>query len=169
MKNAFSSPEWLNQAKISRNIHHANYVESIRNLQARHLNNLLSPDRMARLMENEVNKVNYNALDMVRQLQRGIWSEVYSGATIDIYRRNLQKAYLDRMDYLLNEKPGKSSRYGTPVDISQSDIRSIARGELVQLQRQLKSARTRHANDLTRYHIDDAIVRIDNILNPQNS
>ncbi|ARS37798.1 zinc-dependent metalloprotease [Pontibacter actiniarum] len=169
LKNAFSSPEWLNQAKISRNIHHANYVESIRNLQARHLNNLLSPDRMARLMENEVNKVNYNALDMVRQLQRGIWSEVYSGATIDIYRRNLQKAYLDRMDYLLNEKPGKSSRYGTPVDISQSDIRSIARGELVQLQRQLKSARTRHANDLTRYHIDDAIVRIDNILNPQNS
>lgn len=169
IKNAFSSPEWLHQAKISRNIHHANYVESIRNLQERHLNSLLSADRMARLMENEVSNVNYNALDMVRQLQRGIWSEVYSGGQIDIYRRNLQKAYLDRMDYLLNEKPSRSSRYGTPVEINQSDIRSIVRGELLQLQRQLKSARTRYASGLTRYHLDDAIVRIDNILNPKAS
>ncbi|AKD05210.1 zinc-dependent metalloprotease [Pontibacter korlensis] len=168
LSNAFSSPEWLHQSKISRNTHHANYAESIRSLQARHLNNLLSPDRMARLMENEVNGVKYNALNMVRQLQRGIWSEVYSGATVDIYRRNLQKAYLDRMAYLLNEEPGRSSRFGTPVEINQSDIRSIVRGELVQLQRQLKSARNRYSNDLTRYHIDDAIVRIDNILNPKN-
>lgn len=170
LKNAFSSPEWLHQSKISRNIHHANYVESVRNLQERHLNSLLSPDRMARLMENEVNDVNYNALDMVRQLQRGIWSEVYSGSKVDIYRRNLQKAYLDRMDYLLNQKqPTRNSRYGTPVELNQSDIRSIVRGELVQLQKQLKSARNRYANDLTRYHVDDAIVRIDNILNPTNS
>jgi hypothetical protein len=170
LKNAFSSPEWLHQSEISRNIHHANYVENIRSLQVRHLNNLLSADRMARLMENEVNSVNYNALDMVRQLQRGIWSEVYSGARIDIYRRNLQKAYLDRMNHLLNEEPARSrSSYGTPVEINQSDIRSIVRGELVKLQRQLKSAQSRYANDLSRYHVDDAIVRIDKILNPEKS
>lgn len=171
LKNAFSSPDWLHLSKISRNIHHANYVESIRSLQVRHLNNLLSADRMARLMENEVNNVDYNALNMVRQLQRGIWSEIYSGAKIDIYRRNLQKAYLDRMDYLLNEepKPATGSRNGTPVELSQSDIRSIVRGELVKLQSQLKSARSHYSNDLTRYHVDDAIVRIENILNPKNS
>ncbi|RDV15926.1 DUF5117 domain-containing protein [Pontibacter diazotrophicus] len=170
LNNAFSSPEWLHQTNISRNIHHASYVESIRNLQERHLNNLLSADRMARLMENEVNNVGYNALDMVRQLQRGIWSEVYSGAKIDIYRRNLQKAYLDRMNYLLNEEPARSNRnYGTPVEISQSDIRSIARGELVKLQRQLRSTQSRYNNDLSRYHIDDAIVRIENILNPKKA
>ena len=172
VKNAFSSPDWLHQSKISRNIHHASYVENIRSLQVRHLNNLLSADRMARLMENEVNDVNYNALDMVRQLQRGIWSEIYNGAQIDIFRRNLQKAYLDRMDYLLNEEPKsdtRSSRNGTPVDLSQSDIRSIVRGELVKLQSQLKSARGHYSNDLTRYHVDDAIVRIENILNPKNN
>ncbi|MFD3000348.1 zinc-dependent metalloprotease [Pontibacter toksunensis] len=170
LKNAFTSPEWLHQTNISRNIHHANYVESIRNLQERHLNNLLSADRMARLMENEVNEVNYNALDMVRQLQRGIWSEIYSGAKIDIYRRNLQKAYLDRMNYLLNTEPARSNRnYGTPVEISQSDIRSIVRGELVKLQRQLRSAQSRYNNDLSRYHIDDAIFRIENILNPKKA
>ncbi|MCC9165726.1 zinc-dependent metalloprotease [Pontibacter harenae] len=169
LKNALSSPEWLHQSKISKNIHHANHVDNIRSLQARHLNSLLSADRLARLMENEVNGVKYNALDMVRQLQRGVWSEVYSGSKIDIYRRNLQKAYLDRMGFLLNEEQSRSSRFGTPVDLSQSDIRSIVRGELVSLQRQLRSARSRHSNDLTRYHIDDAIVRIDKILNPEKS
>ncbi|GAB3818874.1 zinc-dependent metalloprotease [Pontibacter rugosus] len=170
LKNAFTSPEWLHQSDITRNVHHAKYVENVRSLQARHLNSLLSSDRLARLMENEVNNVNYNALDMVRQLQRGIWSEVYSGSKIDIYRRNLQKAYLDRMDYLLNKETTKPARgNNTPVEISQSDIRSVVRGELVRLQRQLKSAQGRHANDLTRYHIDDAIVRIEHILNPNKA
>ena len=165
LDNAFSSPEWLHEAKISRNSHHANYVDEIRSLQVRHLNSLLSPDRLARLMENEVNGVKYNALDMLDQLQRGIWSEVYKVANIDIYRRNLQKAYLDRLNYLLNEKP-TSRRSITPVEISQSDIRSIARGELMKLQQQLKSTQNRYKDDLTRYHVQDAVVRIENILNP---
>ncbi|HEV7346919.1 zinc-dependent metalloprotease [Telluribacter sp.] len=165
LKNAFSSPAWLHEAKISRNIHHANYVEGIRSLQVRHLNSLLSADRMARLMENEVNEVPYNALTMVRQLQRGVWSEAYTGGKIDIYRRNLQKAYLDRMNFLLNEKPA-NSRTSTPVEISQSDIRSIVRGELLKLQQQLKSTQSRFSDDLSKYHVQDALVRIENILHP---
>ncbi|WP_439881999.1 zinc-dependent metalloprotease [Pontibacter sp. MBLB2868] len=168
LDNAFASPEWLHQTEISRNIHHANHVEGIRSLQVRHLNSLLSADRMARLMENEVNNVNYNALDMVSQLQRGIWSEVYNGKNIDIYRRNLQKAYLDRMDSLLNEAP-KSSRFGTPVELSQSDIRSIARGELVKLEKQLKAARSQKTDQLTKYHIEDALVRIKKILEAEKA
>src|SRR5690606_4780589 len=118
LENAFTSPEWLHQTEMARNIHHAGQVDNSRRLQVRHLNSLLSADRMARLMENEVNGVKYNAMDMVSQLQRGIWSEVYSGKKIDIYRRNLQKAYLDRIDFLLNSEPNRSSRFGTPVDLS---------------------------------------------------
>ncbi|MFD2513493.1 zinc-dependent metalloprotease [Pontibacter locisalis] len=169
LDNAFASPEWLHHSQISRNIHHASHVEGIRSLQVRHLNNLLSADRMARLMENEVNNVDYNALDMVSQLQRGIWSEIYSGKNIDIYRRNLQKAYLDRMNFLINEEPSRSSRFGTPVDLSQSDIRSIARGELVKLEKQLKAVRARNTNQLTKYHIEDALVRIKNILEAEKA
>ncbi|WP_187263842.1 zinc-dependent metalloprotease [Pontibacter beigongshangensis] len=173
LKNAFTSPEWLHQAQISRNVHHASHVEHVRSLQVRHLNSLLTSVRLARLMENEVQQVKYNALDMVSQLQRGVWSEVYSGAKIDIYRRNLQKAYLDRMNYLLNVEaatPASSARgVTTPVSINQSDIRSIVRGELVKLQRQISTARTRHTNDLTRYHLDDALVRLNTILDPKKN
>lgn len=169
LENAFSSPEWLHQAAITRNIHHANHLESMRSLQVRHLESILSFDRLARLMENEVKGVEYNALDMVRQLQNGMWSEIRKGNTIDIYRRNLQKAYIERMAYLLNDKSARQSasragRYGTKVEVDQSDIRSIIRGELVQLEKQLRKSRKRFKDDLSRYHIEDILVRIDSIL-----
>lgn len=168
LENAFSSPEWLHQADIARNIHHASHLESMRSLQVRHLNRLLSFERLARLMENDINGVGYNALHMVKQLQSGIWSELNGSKGIDIYRRNLQKAYLDRMDYLLNDtdaqKAAAKSRYGTVVEVRQSDIQSIVRGELKKLERQLKNARSRYSDELSRYHIEDALLRIEAIL-----
>lgn len=173
LKNAFGSMEWLNQAKIVRNIHHAAHVDNIRSVQVRHLNALLSPDRLTRLMENEVKGVPFTAVDLVSGLQRGIWSELASGSKIDIYRRNLQKAYIDRMAQLLNPPAAASAAASTtnpnatPVNLSQSDIRSIARANLVKLRQQLTVAAPKHSNDLTRFHIDDSIDRINKILKPQ--
>lgn len=165
LENAFTSPAWLHQADISRNIEPAGYVESIRSLQVRHLNILLSPDKMARLMENVVDNIDYNALDMVSQLQTGIWSEIYKGGNIDIFRRNLQKAYLERMNYLLNEEPVRSGRGGAPaVDINQSDIRSIVRGEITALQQQLIKASQSGGDQLTKFHINDCFARISDML-----
>ena len=175
LKNAFGSMEWLNQSKIVRNIHHANHVDNIRSLQVRHMNALLSPDRLTRLMENEVKGISFTAVDLVSGLQRGLWSELSSGSKIDIYRRNLQKAYIDRMGLLLNPPAaasaaatgGFSNPNATPVNLSQSDIRSIVRANLVKLQQQLTVASSKHSNDLTRFHIDDSIDRIKKILNPE--
>jgi hypothetical protein len=166
LKNAFSSPEWLQQAEITRNIGATGHIESVRALQERSLNSLLSPDKLLRLMENTISNTNYTALDMVKQLQRGIWSEIYAGQNIDIYRRNLQKAYLERMNFLLNEEPVSRMREGgSPLEVNQSDIRSIARGELANLQKQLKIAQSAKTDELTKYHINDALVRIDAALN----
>lgn len=170
LQNAFSSPDWLHQAAITRNIHHANHLECMRSLQVRHLESILSFDRLARLMENEVQGIKYNALDMIRQLQKGIWSETRKGKTIDIYRRNLQKAYIERLGTLLNDRAvgksaSRSSKYGTKVEVTQSDIRSIIRGELTRLEKQLKKSRKRFKDELSRYHIEDTLVRISSILN----
>ena len=173
LENAFNSPTWLNQTKFINNLQHASHVDNIRNLQVRYVNALLSPDRLTRLMENEVRNVDYNANDMVEQLQKGIWSELTTGSKIDIYRRNLQKAYIDRMGFLLENQPTATAAnaqqrgpVGTPVNLSQSDIRSIARAHLVKLSQQLKVAALKHPGDLTRFHIDDSIFRIGEILNP---
>jgi hypothetical protein len=172
IKNAFSNLDWLNQVKIIRTVGPANHVESMRQLQVRVLNTLLSPDRLTRLIENEVKGIDYTAADMIAQLQQGIWSEIATGGKIDVYRRNLQKAYIDRATYLLTDQPATqaattaTARTGpAPVNVSQSDIRSIVRANLVKLQQQLKAASIKYPADVTRYHSDDVVARIDQTLN----
>lgn len=125
-------------------------------------------------MENEIKDVGYNANDMVTQLQNGLWSELTGGIKIDVYRRNLQKAYIERLGQLMSNQPAAPappapatrSSSTTPFSLTQSDIRSIARAHLVKLAGQLKAAAPKHTSDLTRFHIDDSMARIDAILNP---
>jgi len=170
LANAFTSPDWLNQTKIVGNLHHAKHVENIRALQVNHMNELMSPDRLTRLMENEVRGIAYNAADMLDQFQKSLWKELASGSKIDIYRRNLQKAYIERLGQWLTTTIASSGTRpvgSTPHVLSQSDILSIARANLVKLAAQLKAAAPRYTNDLTRYHIDDCIARIDVILKPR--
>jgi hypothetical protein len=61
------------------------------------------------------------------------------GANAVIYRRNLQRAYIERMDYLMNEEI-KSERSEGYYNVSQSDLRSLVRGELNVLKANLVKA-----------------------------
>lgn len=170
----FETPEWLIDQKIFNKIEFDGNIERIRNMQERSLNNLLDFGRMARLMENE--EVNgdeaYSLLDMMTDVRTGIFSELNRGQKIDRYRRNLQRAYIDRMEFLMNEEqPELSGRMRawssrSDINVAQSDIRPVVRGELKTLQNQLRRAVNRNADTLTRYHIEDALERIDLILNP---
>ena len=169
----FETPEWMIDQEIFNKIQFDGQVERIRNMQERTLNNLLDFGRMARLMENE--EVNgdeaYGLIDMMSDVRTGIWSEVYSGQNIDRYRRNLQRAYIERMEHLMTEEQSEiPSRYRSwisrsNIDVAQSDIRPVVRGELKTLQSQIRRAANR-GDRLTRYHLQDALERIDLILNP---
>ncbi len=172
--NAFETPTWLLDPSILQNIDHAGYFERMRRLQSRHLNNLLSFDRIGRLIDAETTQAEYySALEMFQDLREGIWSEARSGGNVDIYRRNLQRSYLDRMEYLMTDKGptrrgSRNGFEGTLVfDVNTSDVRPLVRGELVALQRSLKSAKNRNINTVTKYHYEDAIARIDEILYPK--
>jgi hypothetical protein len=73
------------------------------NLQARHLNALLSFERLGRLIDSEImGTTNYKALDLLGD--KGIWKEASLGSNVTIYRRNLQRAYIERMSYLMKEE-----------------------------------------------------------------
>jgi hypothetical protein len=47
--NAFASPTWLVNLKTLKNTDYSGYTERFRNLQARHLDDILSFDRLGRL------------------------------------------------------------------------------------------------------------------------
>lgn len=170
----FKTPEWLLDTEVFGRIEYSGAVERIRGLQVRTLNNVLSLGKMARLIENEaLNGADaYSLAEMMQDLRSGIWSELPKGQKIDTYRRNLQKAHIDRLHYLLTAENQKKAndrggyRKSTAVNTSQSDIRSVARAELSRIQRQARSAAGRSTDAMTRYHLQDVADRIELILNP---
>ena len=169
-KQLFATPTWMLDKNILSKIESSGAVERIRSLQVRTLNNILSPYRLARVLENEAMNGNtaYKMITLFYDLRQGIWSEIYNGRNIDIHRRNLQKAHVDRLAFALNELENIRGRFGRPsLNISQSDIKSFARGELSRLKRDVKASISKAPNTISRYHLQDVLARIDMALDPK--
>jgi len=104
------------------------------------------------------------------ELRGHLWSELRGNSAISVYRRNLQRAYVERMEYLMTQElPSISAQARrfmgmTSVNVSQSDIRPIVREQLEILKRDL--SRNNSRDRATRIHLADLERRIDNILNP---
>ncbi|NGY38284.1 zinc-dependent metalloprotease [Flavobacterium sp. XN-5] len=165
--NAFASPTWLVNLKTLKNIDYAGYTERFRNLQARHLNSVLSFERIGRLMDAEIlGATNYSALNLLSELRKGIWKEASTATPVTIYRRNLQRAYIERMEYLMKDeiKPGRSGEF---YNVAQSDVRALVRGELTALKSVLATAKNSAATTEMKYHYADCIERISLILDPK--
>lgn len=174
-KETFATPTWMLNQEILRRVENAGAVERIRNYQAGTLNQLLEPSRLARLIEAEamLGKQTYTPTDLFTDLRTGIWSELSTGKTIDVYRRNLQRAFIERLEYLMKgeqDAPAQQMRAFTgftAIDMSQSDVRPLARAELKKLKAQIVAALPRTTDQLSRYHLDDCIERINLILDPK--
>ncbi|MEM9856995.1 MAG: zinc-dependent metalloprotease [Bacteroidota bacterium] len=168
LRETFSTPTWMFEKDVLDRIDGAGIVETIRRSQVRALNQVLDEGRLARLIaaESKFGKNTYTPIEMMGDLRRGLWSEVRRGVKIDTYRRNLQRAYLERMEKFMAEEQS-SSRGNTAVDVSQSDIRPLVRAELKALRSQIRSGLARTSDTMTKYHLEDAIERIDLILDPK--
>jgi len=132
---------------------------------------------MVRLMEgSSINKNNYSVDELMTDLRLGIFAELKSQASIDIFRRNLQKLYIDKVAALLN--PGTAQVRSIPVgvtygfktrvvNLNQTDLPSIARGQLLSLKDSLKVASAGTIDRLSKLHVLDLIARIDKALDPK--
>jgi len=170
----FTTPEWLLKNEIFNKIEFAGVLDRMRRTQTGTLDRLLSFDRLARISENEAlnGKKAYSMIQMMADLRKGIWRELYTNEAIGIYRRNLQRAYIDRMEYLLTESQeplsGAARRYSnqTRVLVSQSDIRAVSRAQLVNLKAAIGKRLAASTDQSTRYHLQESLTRIDMILDP---
>ena len=76
-------------------------------------------------------------------LKKGVWSELNKGDNIDIYRRNLQRSYILRLVFLMeNDQPSRSGwqDYITNVKVDVSDIRSVTMGTMLELRKEIKKS-----------------------------
>jgi hypothetical protein len=102
-----------------------------------------------------------------------VWTELSGRGAIDVYRRNLQRAYVERMEYMMtNELPNIPASFRqfigwTQVNVSQSDIRAMVREQLETLESDVKRAKGRISDRATVAHLNDIEKRIDLVLNPE--
>lgn len=153
----FSTPSWMIDNNILQRIQTSGFMDRLRGLQVGGLNNLFQADRLNRLMEMEAlhGSGQYTMVNLFDDTRKGIWSELKSGAKIDPFRRNLQRAYIDKMADLMKLKDAK---------YDQSDIKAVARGTLESLQNRIEKAVKKQKDTLTKYHLKDALARINDIL-----
>ena len=173
----FKTPAWLINKDISNKIEFTGLTERIRKSQSNNLKKILDFARLGRIIENNTVNDNesYSLIEMLNDLQSGIWSELRTSSAITVYRRNLQKAYLERMDYLINKKQSeitgieKYTLKRTKVNINQSDIISVCRGKLEELKSQIKKRLPSFRDEYSKYHLKDMINRIDSTLESKDS
>lgn len=175
----FDTPEWLLDKDLLRRFEHVGAVERIRWYQVDGLSELLAEHRLERLVEQQamLGEESYGPAAMLDDLRGMIWSELESGEEIDTFRRNLQRGYLDRLDYLLNEasssapsppgdyRPDLSDRtLRTSFHIQQSDIRPLVREQLQLLKSEVEGAISEVSERYNRVHLDYVLERIEEIL-----
>ena len=171
---AFSTPVWMLDQSVLNKFDNAGIVERLRRTQVGVLNGILDFSRLNRVIDNSVKNgpAAYSMDELFADLRNGIWSELKTGANVDTYRRNLQRAYIERMSYLLNENeptiPAQFTALAAPqMDASQSDIRPMARFELKALATQIRAAQPKFSNSIIKSHLDDVLVRINDALDPK--
>ncbi len=173
-KEAFDVPAWLLDRNILRLIEGAGAVERVRTAQNAVLGQLLDPVKMARMIEGEaLDQTGYGALALLTDVRAGLFREIRTGAATDVYRRNLQRAYVDRLRGLMTTEPvalpPQFAAFGPypRVNVGQSDIRAFVRADLETLRRDLRASRSRDA--VTQAHVRDLAARVDEILDPRGA
>ena len=79
-----------------------NGVEAIKGMRDVSLNILFAGDRMVRLLETPSPFTdNYSVAELIIDLNKGIFSELKDKNQIKIYRRNIQKLYVDQLIELI--------------------------------------------------------------------
>ncbi len=172
--NLFNTPKWMLDEDIINRLRDYGTLESMRGMQVRTLNSLLEWRKLGRVIENEAMNGSdaYGILDLFSDVRNGVWSELRNGSTIDTYRRNLQRAHIERLETLMTGElppiPAQFRRFfGPGIDASQSDIRAVVRGELKTMRSRIRAAVPRTRDRMSKLHLEDAIERIDNILDPK--
>jgi len=172
----FKTPTWLLEPEVLNKLKPETGVEAIKSMQASIIESIFAGDRIVRLLETGISSEFYTVDEMLTDLEKEIWSELKGGKSIDIFRRNLQKVYLDQLTAQL--KPGKAVVPSVPpgavyglstrsVDLAQTDLPSIARAHLEALKQQIQAAIPRTSDKMSKIHLQDLNQRITQALDPK--
>ncbi len=163
-EHGFHAPTSLLQPELLRRLQADGVSQRILASQKALLAALISEPRTRRMTENAAavaaGENAYTPHEMLEDLRRGVWSELEQRPlSIDLYRRNLQRAHVELLAAQLKGEAFPSS-----------DLPALARGELASLlqavQRALAAVRPGTEDEPT-LHLRDIEARIRQSLDPQ--
>ena len=173
-KQVFTTPTWLINKAISGKTG-VNSTSTILALQEAALSRMLNTNTMNKMLNAEASIGNqaYTISDLLGDLKQSIFTELPGKKPIDIYRRNLQKAYVERLGNIINPTPasgGITIFFGNTspsVDTKKSDILSYLKGHCRELKIQTDAAAASSSDKATKYHLQDLSDRLKKILDPK--
>lgn len=156
----FTTPEWLidRQLMEKAKILPVNVICSLQSgVQAR----LINKNTLDKMSENEIlnGKKAYTSAQMFNDLKKVIWSNLGQS---DIYKRNMQKAYVENLINLLDKK-GNADKNASGKRPAYSEAPAIAHGQLTELKRLATSAASM-TSGTAKGHYQNLITLIDNAL-----
>ena len=155
----FSTPEWLIDKTLITKAS-VDPVNSIGSVQKRTLDRLSSKYTIDKMLRDEAynGAGAYTAINMFNDLKKSVWSELTNGKAIDIYRRNLQKNYVNALISIVDPKNAAPQ-----AQTRASDATGIARTQLIDLRQSIRNAAT-SSSGIKRSHLLDLLAQIETAL-----
>ncbi|HJW17572.1 MAG TPA: zinc-dependent metalloprotease [Flavisolibacter sp.] len=171
----FQTPKWIVDNTIS-DYTGSNRLTTISNVQNNILGRLINNNTFNKLFRfEEENKNAYTATEMLTDLRKGIWRELTAHQPVDIYRRSLQKSFVESLNKIINPDQAGSALMLTPFGFSASssgsktsDAISIAKAQLRTLSAEIRTALPAYKDANTKAHLLDVQDRITEALNPKD-
>jgi len=146
LENGFTTPEYLIKKDIIERLGMHGVAEKISTYQKRLLASMLNMDTANRMLDLEATGFdNYSLVELVADLKEGIFEELKeNNPSINIYKRNLQRAFVEQLiTFISGETAAKN------------DLQAVARGSLIDLQKELQQQISINRKGMEHYHFVD--------------
>jgi hypothetical protein len=163
----FTTPRWLLDQKVFALTGSGTGLYALVGIQQGVLKKLMSQKMFGALLHNEMDyatKDPYTVREFLGDMKTGIWSELKTHAPIDLYRRNLQKAYVERLIQMVHPDGKELSSdffefVYTGLNV-RTDVPSLVKGHIRELVAAIKTALPGYKDPLMRMHLEDVRDRL---------
>jgi hypothetical protein len=142
-EHVLKTPVWLIDTAILARVGDSP-TQTIARSQDRVLSYLLGTNTISRLAQNEAmyGEKSYRLIDYFNDVDAAMWTELREEKPIDLYRRNLQRSYVEALISLSN-KSGKEYRDAAP----------IAKNKLTEIHALIKKSKRKIDDPMSQYHL----------------
>ena len=160
----FTTPTWLINKDIF-GLLGLNAKSVIASQQGAVMGRILSSSTLSKLMnaENAGEKA-YPASEYLNDLKANVFSDLFSGKTVDVFRRSLQNSYISSLVRIIAPSAPSAAPGGMTMNVSQAagadnDVSALVRGHLTKLLGQIE-AKKNNADEMTGYHVEELITAL---------